>query len=60
MTTDLAPELTELLDKQAIAELVLNYSRAVDRQDLKLLRSLYTKDGIDDHGGPERWRARRR
>ncbi|HLG86511.1 MAG TPA: nuclear transport factor 2 family protein [Alphaproteobacteria bacterium] len=51
MATELAPELKELLEKQAIAELVLNYSRAVDRQDLKLLRSLYTRDGIDDHGG---------
>ena len=41
--------LQELLDKQAIAELVHNYSRAVDRKDWALLRDLYTKDGIDDH-----------
>jgi ketosteroid isomerase-like protein len=51
MGQDIAPEVRELLERQAIHELVLNYSRAVDRQDLKLLRSLYTEDGIDDHGG---------
>jgi hypothetical protein len=41
--------LQELLDKQAIAELVHNYSRAVDRKDWALLRDLYTRDGVDDH-----------
>lgn len=41
--------LKELLDKQAIGELVHNYSRAVDRKDWALLRDLYTHDGIDDH-----------
>ena len=41
--------LKELLDKQAIGELIHNYSRAVDRKDWALLRDLYTHDGIDDH-----------
>jgi hypothetical protein len=40
-----------LLDKQAINELVYGYSRAVDRKDFALLRSLYSSDGYDDHGG---------
>ena len=44
-------DVQALLDKQAIAELVFNYSRAVDRKDFTLLRSLYTDDGFDDHGG---------
>lgn len=44
-------DIQTLLDKQAIAELVFNYSRAVDRKDFALLRSLYTEDGYDDHGG---------
>ena len=51
MTTPQAHEIQALLDKQAITELVFNYSRAVDRKDFALLRTLYTEDGIDDHGG---------
>lgn len=46
-----AAALQELLDKQAINELVYGYSRAVDRKDFALLRSLYSSDGYDDHGG---------
>lgn len=48
---DTARELQQLLDKQAIQELVYGYSRAVDRQDFALLRTLYAADGLDDHGG---------
>jgi hypothetical protein len=41
-----------LLDKDAIRDLVLCYSRAVDRQDFALLRTLYDAQAIeDDHGG---------
>jgi hypothetical protein len=44
--------LQALLDKQAIRDLVHNYSRGVDRQDFLLLRSLYALDAMeDDHGG---------
>jgi hypothetical protein len=42
--------LASLLDKQALYELALRYCRGIDRRDLKLVRSLYHDDAIDDHG----------
>jgi hypothetical protein len=45
-----AQALGTLLDKEAIRELVLLYSRGVDRKDIELLKTLYTKDATDDHG----------
>lgn len=47
---DMEKALQELLDKDAIRELVLLYSRGVDRKDGSLLRDLYTKDATDSHG----------
>ena len=41
--------LQELLDREAIRELVHAYCRAVDRRDFAWLRTLYHPDAIDDH-----------
>lgn len=38
-----------LIDKQAITEVLLRYSRAIDRRDFDLLRRVYWPDAIDDH-----------
>ena len=46
----LDPALQSLIDKDAIRDLVLAYSRAIDRKDIRLLRDLYTADATDDHG----------
>lgn len=42
--------LDELLDRQAITDLVHTYARAADRHDHELMRSLYHPDAIDEHG----------
>ncbi len=42
--------MQEVIDKEAIRELVLCYSRAIDRKDVGLLRDLYTEDATDTHG----------
>jgi ketosteroid isomerase-like protein len=50
MTRDTDADLRELLDKQALTELVTRLSRAVDRCDEELLLSCYWEDALDDHG----------
>jgi ketosteroid isomerase-like protein len=49
MSTD-QEALQTLIAKEQIRELALLYSRGVDRKDVELLKTLYTKDGTDHHG----------
>jgi len=51
MTTTRDPEIQALLDKAAIADVLVAYCRAVDRADLDLLKACYHDDATEDHGG---------
>lgn len=42
--------IDELLDRQAILDLVHDYCNAADRHDVDKMRLLYHEDAIDDHG----------
>ncbi|MGE0799109.1 MAG: nuclear transport factor 2 family protein [Lautropia sp.] len=50
MSTVDADELRRLLDKQAIWEVLLRYTRGLDRMDWALLASCYHPDAHHDHG----------
>lgn len=50
MDAALEAQLRELLDKQAILELIHAYCNAADRHDHDKMRALYHEDAIDDHG----------
>lgn len=43
--------LQQMLDREAIRDLVWRYCRAVDRRDFAALSALYHPDAIDEHGG---------
>jgi ketosteroid isomerase-like protein len=47
---DLDKMIQELHDKQAIREVMTNYSRGIDRRDKAILLSCYHPDALDDHG----------
>ncbi len=42
-------ELRQLLDKRAIEECLLRYSRGVDRNDVELIRSAFHPDALENH-----------
>jgi ketosteroid isomerase-like protein len=45
-----ASGIQQLIDKEAIRDCLLRYSRGVDRHDRKLMLSAYHPDAFDDHG----------
>ena len=52
MIPPVLPEaLQQLLDRQQIEDVLVRYSRAVDRADIDLLRGCYHADATEDHGG---------
>jgi hypothetical protein len=43
-------QVRELLDKQAITDVIMTYARAIDRLDEGLLRSVFHPDSLHAHG----------
>lgn len=50
MDDTLRHQLEALLDRQAIHDCLMTYSRAIDRLDRDMLLSVYHSDAVDDHG----------
>ncbi len=44
------PHLQQLLDKQACAEVMMTYCRAIDHRDERMLRSVFHADSYHRHG----------
>ena len=42
--------MADLVDRQAITDVVLRYCRGIDRLDLELVRDCYHADATDEHG----------
>jgi 3-phenylpropionate/cinnamic acid dioxygenase small subunit len=56
MDDELAARVHTVLDQQEIHDLLMRYTRGVDRKDIELVLSTFHDDAIDDHGswkGPE-------
>ena len=47
---DLERQLADLLDREAIRNIIHRYCRAADRCDLEAFKACYWPDGHDDHG----------
>jgi len=47
---ELEDKLRELVDRDAIRQVLMRYGRGLDRFDVELVRSCYFDDAIDDHG----------
>jgi SnoaL-like domain len=43
------PELQKLIDRQAIHDVLMRYSRGLDRHEREVLESIYWPDALDDH-----------
>lgn len=50
MDAALETKLREMLDRQAIWQVMQRYARGLDRMDRELVRSCYFDDAIEDHG----------
>lgn len=50
MYSDLETKICELIDRDAIWQVILRYGRGLDRLDVALARSCYFDDAVEDHG----------
>ena len=50
MTADRDPDIQRVLDRAAIEECLLRYTRGIDRHDVELVMSAFHPDALDTHG----------